>query len=139
MSRAFNQLKDEGLLTSSWGSTTMLVSKPSANEAIVRGLITLLIPAAAFAGNRQCQSIVARVPNELRKLGFAPRLRFYRGSEVARRDFFENLLKQESDGVVCIVPNSRPLSLVRRLMECGIAVIPIDRKKRPVLFQGGKI
>jgi hypothetical protein len=121
----YGQLKEEGLLTSAWGSRTFVEPSHVNRELRVRGMIALPAALSSFSHIRNHRLFFLSMRNALWKLGFATRLLFYEGAAERDHSFVEDLLNSKADGVIWFLPGSNDRTIASRVADRGIRVISI--------------
>ena len=121
----YGQLKEEGLLTSAWGSRTFVEPSQINRELYVRGMIALPVALSSFSHIRNHRMFFLSMRNALWKFGFATRLLFYEGAADRDNGFAEDLLSSKIDGVIWFLPGSNDRAIASRLADRGIRVISI--------------
>src|ERR1022692_3899806 len=125
VTRMYGQLKEEGLLTSAWGSRTFVEPSHVNRELRVRGMIALPVALSSFSHIRNYRMFFLSMRNALWKFGFATRLLFYEGTIERDNGFAEDLLNSKGDGVIWFLPDSNDRALASRVADRGIRVISI--------------
>jgi hypothetical protein len=74
VTRIFAQLKVEGLLTSRWGSNTMLLPESLDRGLRFRGVIAELVSVVSLINEPRCRTLVKVVSDQLWQRGFTARL-----------------------------------------------------------------
>lgn len=115
VSRLFDQLKDEGLLSTLWGSGTLLESTEMNRQRCVRAVVAMPTALVSFSTIKDYRESVLRVSEELWKLGFAPRFVFHERNEAEDPRFAELLLSYRADIVVWFCPTPESESVTARL------------------------
>ena len=121
----YGQLKEEGLLTSAWGSRTFVEPTHVNRDLHVKGVIALPVALSSFSHIRNHRMFFLSMRNALWKLGFASRLLFYEGADERGSGFAEDLLSYKFDGVIWFLPDSNVRSIVARVADRGVRVISI--------------
>jgi hypothetical protein len=125
VSRIFNELKSEGLLTSAWGSRTVLQPKILDRHVQFRGVLAMLTPTESFAGDLIARRSFRALWTKLWSLGFATRVWLYDPAEADRPLFIDGIFSEKPDGIVWLMPHRRVTLLSHRLLDCGIRVIQL--------------
>ena len=125
VTRMYGQLKEEGLLTSAWGSRTFVESTHANRDLHVKGVIALPVALSSFSHIRNHRMFFLSMRNALWKLGFASRLLFYEGADERGSGFAEDLLSYKFDGVIWFLPDSSVRSIAARVADRGVRVISI--------------
>jgi hypothetical protein len=126
VTRMYGQLKEEGLLTSAWGSRTFVEPSHVNRELRMRGTIALPVALSSFSYLRNHRMFFLSMRNALWKFGFATRLLFYEGATERDNGFAEDLLNSKVDGVIWFLPGSNDRALASRVADRGIRVISIN-------------
>jgi hypothetical protein len=125
ISRIYNQLKSEGLLTSVWGSKTFVEAAKIDNQLRVRAIVALPASLTSFCTVRQYRNFFVEMRDALWKFGFATRLLFYEGNDAQLPSFAELLLGYRPDIVIWFLPTPKMKGTVARLLDRGIRFITI--------------
>jgi DNA-binding LacI/PurR family transcriptional regulator len=125
VSRIYNQLKSEGLLTSVWGSKTFVEPAKIDNQVRVRAIVALPASITSFCTLRQYRIFFVEMRDALWKFGFATRLLFYEGNNGQLPSFAEFLLGYRPDIVIWFLPNLKIKGTVARLLDRGTRVITV--------------
>jgi hypothetical protein len=125
VSRIYTRLKDEGLLTSVWGSKTFVQPTQLNKQLRVRAVIAMPALLPRFRALPEYRMFFASVQDTLWKLGFATRLVFHEGRDAETPVFVELLLTYKADIVIWFQPNSKNLNVAARLLDRGIRLITI--------------
>jgi hypothetical protein len=125
VTRMYRQLKEEGLLTSAWGSRTFVEPNRVNRDLRVRGTIALPVALSSFSHLRNHRMFFLSMRNALWKFGFATRLLFYEGAAERDNGFAEDLLSSKVDGVIWFLPGSNDRMIAARVADRGIRVISL--------------
>ncbi len=125
VSRIYNQLRREGLLTSVWGSKTFVEPAKIDNQLRVRGIVALPASLTCFCTLRQYRNFLSEMRDTLWKCGFATRLLFYEGNDAQLPSFAELLLGYRPDIVIWFLPSAKMKGTVARLLDRGIRIITV--------------
>jgi DNA-binding LacI/PurR family transcriptional regulator len=125
VSRIYNQLKSEGLLTSVWGSKTFVEPAKIDNQLRVRGIVALPASLASFCTFREYRNFFVEMRDALWKFSFATRLLFYEGNDAQLPSFAELLLGYKPDIVIWFLPSAKMKGTAARLLDRGIRVITV--------------
>jgi hypothetical protein len=125
VSRIFTRLRDEGILTTVWGSRTFVQPFHLDKQVRIRGVVALPALLSTFCILPETRMFFANTRNALWKLGFATRLLFYQGDEGETPTFAEKLLSYKPDVVIWFLPNSRNRKMAARLLDRGIRLISV--------------
>ena len=125
VSRIYTRLKDEGLLTSVWGSKTFVQPTQLNKQLRVRAVIAMPALLPRFRTLPEYRMFFGSVQDALWKLGFATRLVFHEGRDAETPVFAELLLNYKADVVIWFLPNSKNLNVAARLLDRGIRLITI--------------
>lgn len=126
VSRLFDQLKQEGLLSTLWGAGTVLESNEMDRKRRVRAIVAMPAALQQFSTIKDYRVSLLRISDELWKLGFAPRLLFHEQSEAENPGFAEFLLSHQTDFVIWFYPARASESVTARLADKGIRSISIE-------------
>jgi AraC-like DNA-binding protein len=130
VSRMFTQLKSEGLLTTVWGSKTVVAPTRIDNRLRMRAVVGLPASLGSFCTLRQYRSFFSGIRETLWKFGFATQLIFYEGHDMQSPTFAERLLKHNVDVVIWFLPAVNAKEAVARLLDRGILVITVAESAR---------
>jgi hypothetical protein len=125
ISRIYNQLKSEGLLTSVWGSKTFIEPGKIDNQLRVRGIVALPASLKCFCTLREYRNFFEATRDALWKFGFATRLLFYENNDAQLPSFAELLLGYKPDIVIWFLPTPKMKGTVARLLDRGIRLITV--------------
>jgi hypothetical protein len=125
VSRIYNQLKSEGLLTSVWGSKTFIEPAKIDNQLRVRAIVGLPASLTSFCTLRHYRNFFVEMCDALWKFGFATRLLFYEGNDAQLPSFAELLLGYRPDIVIWFLPTPKMKGTVARLLDRGIRLITV--------------
>jgi hypothetical protein len=125
VSRIFTRLRDEGILTTVWGSRTFVQPFHLDKQLRIRGVVALPALLSTFCILPETRMFFANARNALWKLGFATRLLFYQGDEGETPAFAEKLLSYKPDAVIWLLPNSRNRKVAARVLDRGVRLITI--------------
>jgi AraC-like DNA-binding protein len=125
VSRIYARLKDEGLLTSVWGSNTYVEATRLDKELRVRAIVALPVSVSSFRLLEDYRAFFLSIQDALWSCGFATHLVFHDRHRADGPDFTELLLKHKSDLVVWLYPTSRNLTITARLQDRGVRLITI--------------
>lgn len=123
VARAFDELKAEGLINSSWGSETILQPRSVNRKLEFRGVVAEIVSAGSFAEQPRCRALVRNVCTQLWQHGFSSRLWLYEPAEAREPSFCQQVIAEKPDSIVWLMPTPRMSELAYRLMNCGIRVI----------------
>jgi hypothetical protein len=123
VSRMFNQLKHDGVLTSAWGSRTLLQPAKLDRHVGFRGILAMLTPTERFPGDTIAQRRYREIWTTLWRGGFAARVWLYNSSDADSSLFINSVLAERPDCIVWLMPNRRVTLLNQRLLDCGVRVI----------------
>src|SRR5437667_12053767 len=105
VSRIYTRLKDEGLLTSVWGSKTFVPPTQLNKQLRVRAVITMPALLPRFRALPEYRMFFARVQDPLCKLGVATRRGFHEGPDAETPVLAELLVMHTAGVVICFTPN----------------------------------
>lgn len=125
VSRIYTRLRDEGLLTSVWGSKTFVQPAQLNKQLRVRAVIAMPALLPRFRALPEYRKFFASVQDGLWKLGFATRLVFHEERDAETPVFVELLLNYKADVVIWLLPNSKNLNVAARLLDRGLRLITI--------------
>jgi hypothetical protein len=125
VSRIYTRLRDEGLLTSVWGSKTFVQPTQLNKQLRVRAVIAMPALLPRFRALPEYRVFFECVQDALWKLGFATRLVFHEGRDAETPVFAELLLNYKADVVIWFLPNSKNLNVAARLLDRGLRLITI--------------
>jgi AraC-like DNA-binding protein len=125
VSRIYTRLKDEGLLTSVWGSKTFVQPTQLNKQLRMRAVIAMPALLPRFRTLPEYRMFFVSVQDALWKLGFATRLAFHEGRDAETPLFAELLLNYKADVVIWFLPTSKNLNVAARLLDRGIRLITI--------------
>src|SRR6266446_786162 len=117
VSRIYTRLKDEGLLTSVWGSKTFVQPTRIDKQLRVRAVIAMPALLPRFRALPEYRMFFASVQDALWKLGFATRLVFHEGRDAETPVFAELLLNYEADSVFWYLPMIEKLNVAARPLD----------------------
>jgi hypothetical protein len=125
VSRIFTRLRDEGILTTVWGSRTFVQPFHLNKQLRIRGVVALPALLSTFCILPETRMFFANARNALWKFGFATRLLFYQGDEGETPAFAEELLSYKPDVVIWFLPNSKNRKVAARFLDRGVRLITI--------------
>ena len=124
VTRMYGRLKEEGLLTSAWGSKTFVEPIDIDRDRRVKGDIALPVALESFAHVRSYRQFFLAMRRELWRIGFAVRLMFNEGHDKDT-EFLEERLRYKVDGVISFLPNGVARMASARLADRGVRITTI--------------
>jgi len=125
VSRIYGQLKDEGLLTSVWGSKTFVEPVQMDNHLRVRAIVALPVSLTSFCTLREYRDFFVEMRCALWRCGFTTRLLFYGHDEGQLPTFGEVLLTHKPNIVIWFQPTTKLKETMARLFDRGIRVLTV--------------
>ena|SRR5947209_3371737 len=123
VTRIFDRLKAEGLITTAWGFRTILQPARLNRDVKVRGILAMLSPTEPFNDDVTAHQYFRAIWAKLWSLNFAARVWLYDRAESNSCSFVDEVLHSKPDGIVWLMPHKRVTLLAHGLLDCGIRVI----------------
>jgi len=138
VSRVFNRLKTEGILTISWGSKTIIQAVQLDRQLHVRGVIAIVVPIELFGRDHACRELIDRLANELWKLRFVARFWFFEPNGKDPLGICQSIIKEKPDAIILVMLPAREKMLEQRLTDGGVRIVTISEATlRSRQFQPG--
>lgn len=125
ITRIYARLREEGLLTSIWGSKTFIAPEKLDRALQVRGVVGLPVSLKYFGMIPNYKMFFTCMQDVIWHLGFAARLMFYESHKIDDPDFVNLLINSKLDAVVWFKFGARIPNVTQRLRDRGIRVINI--------------
>jgi DNA-binding transcriptional regulator YhcF (GntR family) len=131
VSRVYDRLGHEGLLTAVRGSKTLLQSQRFDRQLSVRAFVGLPASLSAFVTVQAYRMFFIKIRRELRVRGFATAMLFFEDSEARTAVLSEILKTYEVDTVLWFQPPKVARETTARLKDRGVRVIGIAHEQFP--------
>lgn len=125
VARVYEQLEEEGLLTTVRGSKTLLQGIGSARHLNVRGFIGLPAQVAALVTFQDYRTFFSQMTAELRTAGFAAATVRYEAHHTQGDQLLQRIRKHKFDIVLWYRPDTFIRETLARLGDAGVRVIGI--------------
>ena len=126
VTRVYDKLKEEGVLTSIWGSKTFIEPREINRDIRVKAIIGLPASRQLFAAVRNYRMFFVAMQDMLWKHGFTTRLLFYEPDELGGSNLADRLIGYKVDFVIWYGSNFRTTNMADRLIDRGVRVIAIS-------------
>jgi DNA-binding transcriptional regulator YhcF (GntR family) len=131
VSRVYNRLGQEGLLTAVRGSKTLLQGQRFDRQLSVRAFVGLPASLSSFVTVQAYRMFFIKIRRELRVRGFATAMLFFENSEARTAVLSDRLKTYEVDTVLWFQPPKEARETVARLKDRGVRVIGIAHEQIP--------
>src|SRR6202045_5398355 len=125
VARVYAQLKKEGILSSVWGSSTVVEPYELDKGLRIRGIVALPTSLRAFCALRNYRILFENMQAALWRSGFATRQLFYENGDAAKPAFSDALLHEKVDVVLWLLPDPAVLAGSKRLLDRGVRVVGV--------------
>jgi hypothetical protein len=133
VSRAFQRLEQEGLLTLMRGAKTLLQGLRFDRRTGVRAFIGLPASLSSFITIQAYRTFFIRIRRELRLRGFATGMVFYEREEARTATLSGRLKAYEVDTVLWFQPPKEARETAVRLADLGIRLLGVAHEQLPVI------
>jgi hypothetical protein len=133
VSRAYEHLEQEGLLTRVRGSKTLLQGLHFDRRLGVRAFVGLPASLSDFITIHAYRMFFIRIRRELRLRGFATAMMFFEAAEAKTAVLSDRLKAYEIDTVLWFQPPREAKETAARLADLGIRLIGIAHEQTPVI------
>jgi hypothetical protein len=120
ITRVYDQLKDEGVLASIWGSKTFIEPREIDKQIRVKAIVGLPALLRSFATVQNYRMFFLSMQEVLWKNGFGTRLIFYENEDAETAELAEVLLGYKVDIVIWFVPIGKISNSASRLADRGV-------------------
>ncbi len=127
VSRAYEAVQAEGLLTRLWGSGTMVAGSQPRPRRPPRSVVGMPIWLPGFVSSTGWRTLFVGLEEELRRHDMIGDFIFFQENEDIRPGFFDRLQAHHLDTVVWFVPPPSVTSTLARLLDSGIRLIVIGK------------
>jgi DNA-binding transcriptional regulator YhcF (GntR family) len=131
VSRVYERLGQEGLLTAVRGSKTLLQGQRYDRQLSVRAFVGLPASLSAFVTVQAYRMFFITIRRELRVRGFATAMVFFENSEARTGILSDRLKIYEVDTVLWFQPAKEARETAARLKDRGVRVIGIAHEQIP--------
>jgi hypothetical protein len=133
VSRAYDRLEQEGLLTRMRGAKTLLQGLRFDRRKGVRAFIGLPASLSAFITIQSYRTFFIKIRRELRLRGFATGMVFYEREEARGEALCRRLRAYEVDTVLWFQPPKEARETAARLADSGIRLIGVAHEQYPII------
>jgi hypothetical protein len=131
VSRSYDRLEQEGLLTRVRGAKTLLQGLHFDRRQGVRAFIGLPASLSAFITVQAYRMFFIRIRRELRLRGFATGMIFYEKDEARGAGLSDRLKAYQVDTVLWFQPPKEARETAQRLRDFGIRVLGVAHEQMP--------
>jgi DNA-binding transcriptional regulator YhcF (GntR family) len=131
VSRVYERLAHEGLLTAVRGSKTLLQGQRFDRQLSVRAFVGLPASLSSFVTVQAYRMFFIKIRRELRVRGFATAMLFFEKTEARTAVLSERLKTYEVDTVLWFQPPKEARETAARLKDQGIRVLGIAHEQVP--------
>jgi hypothetical protein len=125
VTRLYGQLKTEGVLSSIWGSKTMIEPVDIDKDIRLKAIVGLPVSLREFSLIPGYRKFFRLIQHTLWKQRFGSQLVFYENGFGESSKFADTLLDYNADVVIWLTPSSRMSNTVARLRDRGVRLITI--------------
>ena len=133
VSRAYDQLEEEGLLNRVRGSKTILQGLHFDRQLSVRAFVGLPASLSAFVTLQEYRTFFIKIRRELRLRGFATAMAFFEKEEARRGALSQRLKAYEVDTVLWLQPPKEARETALHLADMGIRLIGVAHDQFPFI------
>src|SRR5437588_963706 len=133
VSRVYDRLEQEGLLTAVRGSKTLLQGQQFDRQLSVRAFVGLPASLSSFVTVQGYRTFFIKIRRELRLRGFATGMVFYDREEARSQTLSRRLKAYEVDTVLWFQPPKEARETALRLADLGIRLIGVAHEQYPVI------
>jgi hypothetical protein len=126
VARVFEQLEDEGLLTSIRGSKTLLQGRSSGRHFSVLGFVGMPAALSAFVTLQDYRMFFVRVRRELRARGFAVAMILFEPRDAKSGRLMARIEKHDFDTILWYQPDITIRETAAQLSDAGIKVVGVS-------------
>ena len=126
VSRAYDQLEQEGLLSRVRGSKTLLQGLHFDRQLSVRAFVGFPASLSAFVTLQDYRTFFIRIRRELRLRGFAAATAFFEPAEAASGTLSKRLQAYEVDTVIWFQPGKEARETALHLADMGIRLLAVS-------------
>lgn len=126
VSRAYDQLEQEGLLSRVRGSKTLLQGLHFDRQLSVRAFVGFPASLSAFVTLQDYRTFFIRIRRELRLRGFAAATAFFEPPEAASGTLSKRLQAYEVDTVIWFQPGKEARETALHLADMGIRLLAVS-------------
>lgn len=126
VAKAYEQLEDEGLLSTVRGSKTVLQGVNTARRLNVLGFIGIPASVPAFIGLQDYRTFFIRMRRELRARGFGVAMVLFDPADMKSGRLERRILKYEFDTVLWYRPDASSREIISRLKDVGVSMIAVS-------------
>jgi hypothetical protein len=120
VTRVYDQLKEEGVLASIWGSKTFIEPREIDKQIRVKAIVGLPASLRSFTTIQNYRTFFLSMQEVLWKNGFATRLIFYGNEDAETAKLAEVLLGHKVDIVIWFAPIGKISNTASRLSDRGV-------------------
>jgi hypothetical protein len=131
--RVYEQLENEGLLTSIRGSKTLLQGRSSGRHFSVLGFVGMPAAMAAFVAYQDYRMFFVRLRRELRLRGFAVAMVLFDPRDVRSGQLLAWIEKHDFDTVLWYQPDTISREIIAKLSDAGIPVVGVADGRLPAI------
>jgi hypothetical protein len=132
VSRVYDRLAQEGLLSAVRGSKTLLHGRTFDRHLRVRAFVGLPASLSAFVTIHAYRMFFITIRRELRLRGFATAMVFYEEQEARTAVLSDRLRQYDVDTVIWFQPPREGRETALRLGDCGIRMIGVAHEQVPL-------
>jgi hypothetical protein len=133
VARAYEQLEDEGLLSTVRGSKTLLQGVSAGRRLNVLGFIGMPSSVPAFVGLQDYRTFFIRVRRELRARGFAVAMVLFDPADMKSGRLEKRIVKYDFDTLLWYRPDASSREIISRLKDAGVRIIALgDHALSPI-------
>ena len=125
VAKAYEQLEDEGLLSTVRGSKTLLQGVSAGRRLNVLGFVGMPASVPAFIGLQDYRSFFIRVRRELRVRGFAVAMVLFDPRDMKSGRLEKRIVKYDFDTVLWYRPDASARETISRLTDAGVRIIAV--------------
>src|SRR5437763_1849991 len=126
VAKAYEQLEDEGLLSTVRGSRTLLQSISAGRRLSVLGFIGMPASVPAFVGLQDYRTFFIRVRRELRARGFAVAMVLFDPADMKSGRLEKRIVKYGFDTVLWYRPDASAREITSRLKDAAVRLIAVS-------------
>jgi hypothetical protein len=126
VAKAYEQLEDEGLLSTVRGSRTLLQGVHTSRRLNVVGFIGMPCSVTAFIGLQDYRSFFIRMRRDLRARGFAVAMVLFDAADMRSGRLEKRIVKYDFDSILWYRPDASSREIISRLKDAGVRIIAVS-------------
>ncbi len=133
VAKAYEQLEDEGLLSTIRGSKTLLQGIGAGRRLSVLGSVGMPTSISAFVGLQDYRTFFIRLRRELRARGFAVAMVLFNPEDMKSKRLEKRISKYDFDTVLWYRPDASSREIISRVKDAGVRIVGVgDHALSPI-------